>query len=221
MAVLAQSCGPAVFIPLHTHVGQTCSLSNQFQIWGHTVHTWVYAQAKAGVHFFIFPQVANHRIKDEPAAVDRLMRRMCTCNHRCYWKYAFFPETQKWCKWEQEPCWCLLPYEVGAGGESIGFATVTIDHEHNISLQCHLSPTSRVTGTLRGAELNAQWSDNVFTWAWEIYHLPLCDAGSKRHWDKQYVKCVCELTHGDCCCVTRSLKLFSSHGEMNSLNDFK
>lgn len=77
---------------------------------------------------------------------------------------------------------------------------------------------------LDGAELNAQQSDGaVFTLAWDIYHLPLCDVGSKRHWDEQYVRHGAGLTPG---LWERLLLCFSQlqavfpRGEMNSLNDF-
>lgn len=38
----------------------------------------------------------------------------------------------------------------------------------------------------------------VFTLAWDIYHLPLYDVGSKRHWDKQRVKRCSGLMLGLC-----------------------
>lgn len=102
--------------------------------------------------------------------------------------------------------------------ESIGFASVTIDHEHGTSQQCHSSPASRVTGSLRGAELNARWSDDAFTRAWDMYRLPLCDVGSKRHREEQYVKRGAGLTLGLCESFAVLLKA-RSFGKMNSLND--
>lgn len=93
-----------------------------------------------------------------------------------------------------------------------------------IFVMSFVSPLHAWLEALGGAELNAQQSDGaVFTLAWDIYHLPPCDVGSKRHWDEQYVRHGAGLTPG---LWERLLLCFSQlqavfpRGEMNSLNDF-
>lgn len=93
---------------------------------------------------------------------------------------------------------CALP----CGGESIGFATVTIDHTHAthlsdvvcLPLRAWLEPLPLVVLSWMPNRVNGA----VFTLAWDIYHLPLYDVGSKRHWDKQCVKRCSGLTLGLC-----------------------
>lgn len=58
----------------------------------HRVRVSVHASIHGAYARASSSQVTNHRIKDEPTAADRLMRRTCTWNHRCHRKYAFFPE---------------------------------------------------------------------------------------------------------------------------------
>lgn len=212
-----------MFIPHRSHLGQTCSLSNQFLQWSRTVSVCACRRVHGCVRvcqFFIaiFLQVTNHRAKDEAAAVDRLMRSMRTGNHRCYSKYILF-ETKRWRKreWERR---CV--------GESIGFAAATIDHRENTFLRCYLSPPPRVTGTPRGAELNAQQSDDaVFTPAWNIYHLLLLPPTVWCGIKEALRQTVCQIWQwinaGDAerllLCYSKLGAVFP-RGEMNSLNEF-
>lgn len=105
MPVLAQCRAAPALEHCHSHLSQTCSLSNQFcdeAILWMCVYvctcedTSVYVRNCAYVH--IFPQVTNHWVKDEAAAVDRLRRR--AGNHRCHWKCVIHAENE-WRKWEQ------------------------------------------------------------------------------------------------------------------------
>lgn len=67
-------------------------------------------------------------------------------------------------------------------GNRLVFATVAIDHKRRVFVMSFVSRSTRDWKPLRGAELNAQQSGGaVFTLAWDIYHLPLCDVGSKNH----------------------------------------
>lgn len=149
----------------------------------------------------VFPQVTNHRVKDEATAADRLTRSTCAGNHRCYWKFVIHAERASDVNEGERVSACFAVHAGGGGGLGGIHWVRNCNHrsqtQHIFVMSFVSRRSTRDWNPFVAPEPNAQQSDGaVFTLAWDIYHLPLCDVGSKRHWDKQYVKCGSGLTLG-------------------------
>lgn len=117
----------------------------------------------------------------------------------------------------RENCLCLLR----CAEESIGFATVTINHKHSASLWCRLSPTPRVTGTPLWcwAERPSEWWCSVYSCMGYLSPFPVWCwiKGALRQTVCQMCLWINTETVWGCCCVIHSLKLFSLMGKWSPL----
>lgn len=147
-----------ITIPSLTH-----SLSNQFSngalqcmclcVWAHV------AECTSTCQFLNNTTECSH--KSQITAADRLMRSMCTGNHRCCWKHVIHAERASDVNEGREKCRCLLRH---AGWIHWLCNCSHRSQTQHIFVMSFVSPAPCVTGTPSWcrAECPAEWWRSVY-----------------------------------------------------------